>query len=167
MVKIYDVDPKKSLHDIMFDAWEQHPIVFINGIPYRTLLLTLAYDFENDIYEIYKKSDSCLEFPVAIYTAQDIKEVIAYKKITKFSRETHWKECNMALSFLLENYREIDSITFKCITYALFEAREYNPYIKRLVVNVNGLEFTQVDKRPFTDCVYCPKCHQWKGLEMA
>lgn len=73
----------------------------------------------------------------------------------------------MTLSFLLENYREIDSITFKGITYALFEAREYNPYIKRLVVNVNGLEFTQVDKRPFTDCVYCPKCHQWKGLEMA
>lgn len=73
----------------------------------------------------------------------------------------------MTLSFLLENYREIDSITFKCITYALFEAREYNPYIKRLVVNVNGLEFTQVDKRPFTDYVYCPKCHQWKGLEMA
>jgi hypothetical protein len=89
MVKIYEVDPKNSLHDIMFDAWEQHPIVFINGIPYRTLLLTLAYDFENDIYEIYKKSDSCLESPVAIYTAQDIKEVIAYKKITKFSRETH------------------------------------------------------------------------------
>ena len=89
MVKNYEVDPKKSLHDIMFDAWEQHPIVFINGIPYRTLLLTLAYDFENNIYEIYKKSDSCLESPVAIYTAQDIKEVIAYKKITKFSRETH------------------------------------------------------------------------------
>lgn len=37
----------------------------------------------------------------------------------------------MTLSFLLENYREIDSITFKGITYALFEAREYNPYIKR------------------------------------
>lgn len=89
MVKIYEVDQKKSLHDIMFEAWEQHPIVFINGIPYRTLLLTLAYDFENDIYEIYKKSDSYLESPVAIYTAQDIKEVIAYKKITKFSRETH------------------------------------------------------------------------------
>lgn len=89
MVKTYEVDTKKSLHDIMFDAWEQHPIVFINGIPYRTLLLTLAYDFENDIYEIYKKSDSCLELPVAIYTAQDIKEVIAYEKITKFSRETH------------------------------------------------------------------------------
>jgi hypothetical protein len=49
MYKIYEVDPKKSLHDIMFDAWEQHPIVFINGIPHRTLLLTLAYDFENDI----------------------------------------------------------------------------------------------------------------------
>lgn len=89
MIKIYEVGPKKSLHDIMFDAWEQHPIVFINGIPHRTLLLTLAYDFENDIYEIYKKSDSCLESPVAIYTAQDIKEVIAYKKITMFSRETH------------------------------------------------------------------------------
>lgn len=88
MVKIYEVGPKKSLHDIMFDAWEQHPIVFINGIPHRTLLLTLAYDFENDIYEIYKKSDSCLELPIAIYTAQDIKEVIAYKKITMFSRET-------------------------------------------------------------------------------
>lgn len=88
MVKIYDVGPKKSLHDIMFDAWEQHPIVFINGIPYRTLLSTLAYDFENDIYEIYKKSDSCLELPIAIYTAQDIKEVIGYKKITMFSRET-------------------------------------------------------------------------------
>ena len=55
MFRIYEVDPKKSLHDIMFDAWEQHPIVFINGIPYRTLLMTLAYDFENDIYEIYKK----------------------------------------------------------------------------------------------------------------
>lgn len=77
MVKIYEVGSKKSLHNIMFDAWEQQPIVFINGIPYRTLLLTLAYDFENDIYEIYKKSDSCLELPVAIYTAQDIKEVIA------------------------------------------------------------------------------------------
>ena len=37
-------------------------------------------DFENDIYEIYKKSDSCLELPTAIYTAQDIKEVIGYKK---------------------------------------------------------------------------------------
>lgn len=72
----------------------------------------------------------------------------------------------MTLSFLLENYHEIDSITFKGITYALFEAREYNPYIKRLVVNVNGLEFTQVDKRPFTDCVYCPKCHQWEGLKL-
>ena len=80
MVKIYEVDSKKSLDDIMFDAWEQYPIVFINGIPYRTLLLTLAYDFKNDIYEIYKKSDSYFEFPVAIYTAQDIKEVIAYKK---------------------------------------------------------------------------------------
>lgn len=63
----------------------------------------------------------------------------------------------MKLSFLLENYREIDSIAFKGITYALFETRAYNPYIKRLVVNVNGLEFTQVDN--------CPKCHQWKELE--
>ena len=88
MFRIYEVEPKKSLHDIMFDAWEQHPIVFINGIPYRTLLMALAYDFENDIYEIYKKSDS-LESPVAVYTAQDIKEVIAYKKIIKFSRETY------------------------------------------------------------------------------
>lgn len=88
MIKIYEAGPKKSLHDIMFDAWEQYPIVFINGIPHRTLLLTLAYDFENDIYEIYKKSDSCLELPIAIYTAQDIKEVIGYKKITMFSRET-------------------------------------------------------------------------------
>lgn len=88
MHKIYEVGPKKSLHDIMFDAWEQHPIVFINGIPHRTLLLTLVYDSENDIYEIYKKSDSCLELPIAIYTAQDIKEVIGYKKITMFSRET-------------------------------------------------------------------------------
>ena len=88
MFRIYEVGPKKSLHDIMFDAWEQHPIVFINGIPYRTLLMALVYDFENDIYEIYKKSDSCLEFPIAVYTAQDIKEVIAYEKITKFSRET-------------------------------------------------------------------------------
>lgn len=69
--------------------------------------------------------------------------------------------------FLLENYREIDSITFKGITYVLFESRAYNPYIKRLVVNVNGLEFTQVDKRPFTDYVYCPKCDQWKELERA
>lgn len=88
MVKIYEVDSKKSLRDIMFDAWEQHPIVFINGIPYRTLLLTLAYDFKNDIYEIYKKSDSYFESPVAIYTAQDIKEVIGYEKVTKFSCET-------------------------------------------------------------------------------
>lgn len=73
----------------------------------------------------------------------------------------------MKLSFLLENYREIYSITFKGITYVLFETREYNPDIKRLVVNVNDLEFTQVDKRPFTDCVYCSKCHQWKELERA
>lgn len=86
MDRIYDEGLKKSLHDIMFDAWEQQPIVFINGIPYRTLLLTLAYDFENDIYEIYKKSDSCSELPIAVYTAQDIKEVIAYEKIIKFSR---------------------------------------------------------------------------------
>lgn len=71
----------------------------------------------------------------------------------------------MTLSFLLENYREIDSITFKGITYALFEAREYNPYIKRLVVNVNDLVFTQVDNCPFTDYAHCPKCHQWKELE--
>ena len=78
MIKIYEVGPKKSLHDIMFDAWEQYPIVFINGIPHSTLLLILAYDFENDMYEIYKKSDS-LELPIAIYTAQDIKEVIGYK----------------------------------------------------------------------------------------
>lgn len=137
MFRIYEVEPKNSLHDIMFDAWEQHPIVFINGIPYRTLLMTLAYDSENDIYEIYKKSDSCLELPIAVYTAQDIKEVIAYEKIIKFSRETDWKESDMKLSFLLENYREIYSITFKDKTYALFEYREYNPYIKRLVVNVN------------------------------
>jgi hypothetical protein len=32
----------------------------------------------------------------------------------------------MALSFLLENYREIDSITFNGITYVLFETRIYN-----------------------------------------
>lgn len=89
MVKNYKLVPEKSLHDIMFDAWEQHPIVFINGIPYRTLLMRLVYDLVNDIYEIYKKSDSCLELPVAVYTAQDIKEVIAYEKNTKFSRETH------------------------------------------------------------------------------
>lgn len=56
MVKIYEVDPKKSLHDIMFDAWEQHPIVFINVIPYITLLLTLAYDFENDIMKSIKRA---------------------------------------------------------------------------------------------------------------
>ena len=86
MIRIYEVEPKNSLHDIMFDAWEQHPIVFINGIPYRTLLMTLAYDFKNDIYEIYEKSDSYFESPVATYTAQDIKEVIAYEKIIKFSR---------------------------------------------------------------------------------
>lgn len=89
MFRIYEVVPKKSLHDIMFDAWEKHPIVFINGIPYRTILMTLVYDFENDIYEIYKKSDSCLELPIAVYTAQDIKEVIGYEKIIKFSRETY------------------------------------------------------------------------------
>lgn len=71
----------------------------------------------------------------------------------------------MKLSFLLENYREIYSITFKDKTYVLFEYREYNPYIKRLVVNVNDLVFAEVDKRPFTDYVYCPKCHQWKELE--
>ena len=71
----------------------------------------------------------------------------------------------MKLSFLLENYREIDFIKFKCITYALFEYRTYNPDIKRLVVNVNDLEFTEVDGRPFTDYAYCPKCHQWKELE--
>ena len=71
----------------------------------------------------------------------------------------------MKLSYLLENYREIDSITFKGITYALFEYRIYSPYINRLVVNVNELEFTHVDNRPFTDYVYSPKCHQWKELE--
>lgn len=49
---------------------------------------------------------------------------------------------------------EIYSITFKDKTYALFEYREYNPYIKRLVVNVNDLVFTQVDNCPFTDYVY-------------
>ena len=87
MFRIYEVGPKNSLHDIMFDAWEQHPIVFINGIPYRTLLMKLAYVSENDIYEIYKKSDS-LELPIAVYTAQDIKEVIGYEKIINFSRET-------------------------------------------------------------------------------
>ena len=80
MIKIYEVEPKKSLHDKMFDAWEQYTTVFINGIPYNTLWSTLAYDFENDSYEIYKKSDSCLELPIAIYTAQDIKEVIGYKE---------------------------------------------------------------------------------------
>lgn len=80
MIKIYETEPKKSLHDKMFDSWEQYPIVFINGVPHNTLLLTLAYDFENDVYEIYKKSDSCLELPIAIYTPQDIKEVIGYKK---------------------------------------------------------------------------------------
>ena len=79
MIKIYEVDLKKSLHDKMFDSWEQYPIVVINRIPYNTLLFTLAYDFENDVYEIYVKSDSCLELPIAIYKAQDIKEVIAYK----------------------------------------------------------------------------------------
>lgn len=84
MFRIYEVGPKKSLHDIMFEAWKQQPIVFINGIPYRTLLMTLAYDFENDIYEIYKKSDRCLELAIAVYTAQDIKEVIGYEKNTKF-----------------------------------------------------------------------------------
>lgn len=63
----------------MFDAWEQYSFVFINGISHSTLLLTLAYDFENDIYEIYEKSDSCLELPIAVYEAQDIKEVIGYK----------------------------------------------------------------------------------------
>ena len=56
MVKISRGRPKKSFTRYnVFDAWERHPIVFINGIPYRTLLMTLAYDFENDIYEIYKK----------------------------------------------------------------------------------------------------------------
>lgn len=55
----------------------------------------------------------------------------------------------MKLSFLLENY----SITFKDKTYALFEYREYKPYIKRLVVNVNDLVFTEVDNCPFTDYV--------------
>ena len=74
------IQKKKSIHDIMFDGWEQYPILFINGIPYRTLLLTLAYDFKNDIYEIYEKSDSYFELPVATYTAQDIKEVTAYEK---------------------------------------------------------------------------------------
>ena len=79
MFRIYEVEPKNSLHDKMFDSWEQYPIVFINGVPHNTLLLTLAYDFENDVYEIYKKSDSCLELPIAIYIPQDIKEVIGYK----------------------------------------------------------------------------------------
>ena len=80
MLKFMRYSQKKSLHDIMFESWEQYPIVFINGVPHNTLLLTLAYDFENDVYEIYKKSDSCLELPIAIYTPQDIKEVIGYKK---------------------------------------------------------------------------------------
>lgn len=81
MIKIYEAEPKKSLHDKMFDSWEQYPIVVINRIPYDTLLFTLAYDFENDVYEIYAKSDSYLESPIAIYKAQDIKEVIGYKLV--------------------------------------------------------------------------------------
>ena len=80
MIRIYEVEPEKSLHDKLFDSWEQYPIVFINGIPHSTLLLILAYDFKNDIYEIYEKSDSCLELPIAIYKAQDIKEVIGFKE---------------------------------------------------------------------------------------
>ena len=79
MLKIYEIEPFKNLHDKLFDLWEQYSIVFINEIPYSTLLLTLAYDFNNDIYEIYEKSDSCLELPIAIYKSQDIKEVIGYK----------------------------------------------------------------------------------------
>ena len=38
MVKIYEVESKKSLHDIMFETWEQYPIVFINGWTHSTQL---------------------------------------------------------------------------------------------------------------------------------
>lgn len=78
MLKMYEVEPEKTLHEILFDAWERNSTVFINGSLYNTLSVLLAYDTENGVYEIYKKSDEYLENPIATYKSEEIEKVETY-----------------------------------------------------------------------------------------
>ena len=75
MIRIYEVEPYKSLHDKLFDNWETNRYVGINGNVYNTLTTLLAYDINTDTYEIYIKSDTNLENPIAIYKAEEIETI--------------------------------------------------------------------------------------------
>ena len=78
MIRIYEVEPHKSLHDKLFDKWETDCCVWINGNGYSTLTALLAYDSKTDTYEIYRKTDTYLEHPIAIYKAQEIESIETY-----------------------------------------------------------------------------------------
>lgn len=79
MNRIYTVEPFENLHDKLFRLWETHCHIGINNYDvYNTCTSILAYDTENDVYEIYRKSDANLEHPRAVYKACDINTIETY-----------------------------------------------------------------------------------------
>ena len=49
------------LKNYLFDMWETHYLIFINGICFDTEKVTLAYDPVSDVIEIYLITDTDLE----------------------------------------------------------------------------------------------------------
>lgn len=79
MIRIYEVEPGESLHDKLFRLWETYCHIGINNDDvYNTWTSILAYDTENNVYEIYRKSDANLEHPIAIYKACVITTIEIY-----------------------------------------------------------------------------------------
>lgn len=78
MIRIYEIEPYKSLHDKLFDKWETDCCVWINGNGYSTITALLAYDSKTDTYEIYRKTDTYLEHPIAVYKVQEIESIETY-----------------------------------------------------------------------------------------
>ena len=65
----------EALHDYLFKVWESHYFVTINGICFDTEKVTLTYDFEFDVIEIYLINDTNLENVLCSFSLKRIETI--------------------------------------------------------------------------------------------
>lgn len=65
----------ETLKNYLFDMWETHYFLTINGICFDTEKVTLAYDSEFDNFEIYLINDTDLENVLCSFNIKRIKTV--------------------------------------------------------------------------------------------
>lgn len=67
--------PTEALHDYLFKVWESHYFVTINGICFDTEKVTLAYDSEFNVIEIYSITDTDLEKVLCSFSLKRIESI--------------------------------------------------------------------------------------------